>query len=215
MWVYGVAVDGTDVTERVLWDRVAYGPEGDGPARFRWTRPAGMLLVPVDRQHGDTPIRLGLRVAAETTKPVESTWAGGSGARVEPEPVDLEIEVPAERAAGRRAQQRRQHGVPRRLRGRPGLPGAGPGPVPAAGGGVRLLRGRSASAPRGAPPGRGVRRRLLPLLRGHRLVVAAAGFRLADPLPAGGGGPLHPLGLLGRVVAAVRVPHRPQPAKPC
>ena len=94
--VYRVAVDGTDVTERVLWDRVAYGPEGDGPARFRWTRPAGMLLVPVDRQHGDAPIRLGLRVAAETTKPVELTWAGGSGGgKAEPEPVDLEVEVPA------------------------------------------------------------------------------------------------------------------------
>jgi GT2 family glycosyltransferase len=94
--VYQVAVDGTDVTERVLWDRVAYGPEGDGPARFRWTRPAGMLLVPVDRRHGDDPIRLGLRVAAETTKPVELTWAGGSGGgKAEPEPVDLEVEVPA------------------------------------------------------------------------------------------------------------------------
>ena len=94
--VHRVAVDGTDVTERVLWDRVAYGPEGDGPARFRWTRPAGMLLVPVDRHHGDTPIRLGLRVAAETTKPVELTWAGRSGGgKAEPEPVDLEVEVPA------------------------------------------------------------------------------------------------------------------------
>jgi GT2 family glycosyltransferase len=94
--VYRVSVGAEDVTERVLWDRVAYGPEGDGPARFRWTRPAGMLLVPVDRQQGDTPIRLGLRVAAETTKPVELTWAGGSGGgKAEPEPVDLEVEVPA------------------------------------------------------------------------------------------------------------------------
>jgi GT2 family glycosyltransferase len=94
--VYQVAVDGTDVTERVLWDRVAYGPEGDGPARFRWTRPAGMLLVPVDRRHGDIPVRLGLRVAAETTKPVELTWSGGSGGgKAEPEPVDLGVEVPA------------------------------------------------------------------------------------------------------------------------
>ena len=95
--VYRVAVDGTDVTERVLWDRVAYGPEGDGPARFRWTRPAGMLLIPVDARADDTgPLRLGLRVAAETTKPVELTWADGSGGgKAEPEPVDLEVEVPA------------------------------------------------------------------------------------------------------------------------
>ena len=95
--VYRVAVDGTDVTERVLWDRVAYGPEGDGPARFRWTHPAGMLLVPVDRPPEDgEALRLSLRVAAEATKPVELTWAGGAGGgKAEPEPVDLEVEVPA------------------------------------------------------------------------------------------------------------------------
>jgi len=95
--VYRVTVDGEDVTERVLWDRVAYGPEGEGPGRFRWTRPAGMLLIPVDRdptQEGR--LRLGLRVAAETTKAVELTWSGGSGSgKAEPEPVDLEVGVPA------------------------------------------------------------------------------------------------------------------------
>jgi GT2 family glycosyltransferase len=95
--VYRVEVDGADVTERVLWDRAAYGPEGDGPARFRWTRPAGTLLVPVDPgTEGAGPVRLRLRVAAETPKPVELTWAGGSGGgKAEPEPVDLEVEVPA------------------------------------------------------------------------------------------------------------------------
>jgi hypothetical protein len=95
--VYRVAVDGEDVTERVLWDRAAYGPEGEGPGRFRWTRPAGMLLVPVDgHAGGGEPFRLGLRVAAETTKPVELAWAGGSGSgKAEPEPVDVELEVPA------------------------------------------------------------------------------------------------------------------------
>jgi GT2 family glycosyltransferase len=93
--VYRVEVDGADVTERVLWDRVAYGPEGEGEGRFRWTRPAGMLLVPVDRPDGEAaPVRL--RVAAERTKSVELTWAGGSGSgKAEPEPVDLEVEVPA------------------------------------------------------------------------------------------------------------------------
>ena len=95
--VYRVTVDGQDVTERVLWDRVAYGPEGEGPGRFRWTRPAGMLLIPVDQEPAaDGPLRLGLRVAAETTKAVELTWPGGSGSgKAEPEPVDLEVEVPA------------------------------------------------------------------------------------------------------------------------
>jgi GT2 family glycosyltransferase len=95
--IYQVTVDGTDVTERVLWDRVAYGPEGEGPGRFRWTRPAGMLLIPVDRDPAQQgPLRLGLRVAAETTKAVELTWSGGSGGgKAEPEPVDLEVEVAA------------------------------------------------------------------------------------------------------------------------
>jgi GT2 family glycosyltransferase len=95
--IYQVTVDGTDVTERVLWDRVAYGPEGEGPGRFRWTRPAGILLIPVDRDPAQQgPLRLGLRVAAETTKAVELTWSGGSGGgKAEPEPVDLEVEVPA------------------------------------------------------------------------------------------------------------------------
>ena len=95
--IYRVTVDGAEVTERVLWDRVAYGPEGEGPGRFRWTRPAGMLLVPVDPDaRAGGPLRLGLRVAAETTKPVELTWAGGSGGgKAEPEPVELEVEVPA------------------------------------------------------------------------------------------------------------------------
>jgi GT2 family glycosyltransferase len=95
--VYRVTVDGQDVTERVLWDRVAYGPEGEGPGRYRWTRPAGMLLVPVDRPpDGAGRLRLGLRVAAETTKPVELTWAGGGGSgKAEPEPVEVEVEVEA------------------------------------------------------------------------------------------------------------------------
>jgi GT2 family glycosyltransferase len=95
--VYRVAVDGVDVTERVLWDRVAYAPEGEGPGRFRWTRPAGTLLVPLDRDpEQGGPLRLQLRVAAETSKPVELTWPGGSGSgKAEPEPVDLEVEVPA------------------------------------------------------------------------------------------------------------------------
>jgi GT2 family glycosyltransferase len=94
--VYRVEVDGADVTERVLWDRAAYGPEGEGPGRFRWTRPSGLLLIPVDRPEGDGPLRLRFRVAAETTKAVELTWAGGSGGgKAEPEPVDLEVGVPA------------------------------------------------------------------------------------------------------------------------
>ena len=78
-----------------------------GPGRLRaGGRRAGPL--PLDPPGGDAAgprrprearrraARLGLRVAAETTKPVELTWAGGSGGgKAEPEPVDLEVEVPA------------------------------------------------------------------------------------------------------------------------
>jgi GT2 family glycosyltransferase len=95
--VHRVTVNGEDVTERVLWDRVAYGPEGEGAGRFRWTRPAGMLLVPVDpAPDGDGgPLRLGLRLAAEATKPVELAWPGGGAAvKAEPEPAEVEVEVP-------------------------------------------------------------------------------------------------------------------------
>jgi len=91
--VYRVSVDGRDVTDKVLWDRVAYGPEGDGPGRFRWTRPAGTLLVPVEGA-AERSLRLGLRLAAETAKPVELAWPGGGAtAKAEPDPVDVDVEV--------------------------------------------------------------------------------------------------------------------------
>jgi GT2 family glycosyltransferase len=95
MRIYRVIVDGRDVTDQVLWDRVAYGPEGEGPGRFRWTRPAGILLVPVF-ESGARPRRLGLRLAAETAKPVELAWpGGGASVKAEPDPLDVDVEVPA------------------------------------------------------------------------------------------------------------------------
>jgi GT2 family glycosyltransferase len=94
--LFRVSVDGLDVTDQVLWDRVAYGPEGVGPGRFRWTRPAGMLLVPVEGEAG-RPRRLGLRLAAETAKPVELAWrGGGASVKAEPDPLDVDVEVPGE-----------------------------------------------------------------------------------------------------------------------
>jgi hypothetical protein len=95
--LYRVTVDGRDVTDQVLWDRVGYGPEGEGAGRFRWTRPAGMLLVPVDDGPGGRPRRLGLRLAAETAKPVELAWpGGGASVKAEPDPLDVDVEVPGE-----------------------------------------------------------------------------------------------------------------------
>jgi GT2 family glycosyltransferase len=94
--VYRVTVDGREVTDQVLWDRVAYGPEGEGPGRFRWTRPAGMLLVPVEpvAKGGARPRRLGLRLAAEAAKPVELTWpGGGTTVKAGADPADVEVEL--------------------------------------------------------------------------------------------------------------------------
>jgi hypothetical protein len=94
--VYRVTVDGREVTDQVLWDRVAWGPEGEGAGRFRWTRPAGMLLVPVDPSpaRGAAVRRLGLRLAAEAAKPVELTWpGGGTTVKAGSDPADVEVEV--------------------------------------------------------------------------------------------------------------------------
>lgn len=67
-----VEVDGRDVTEKVLWEQAAYGPEGVGPGRFRWTRPGGVFLVPVQDTAGPVrgSVKVTFRWAAERDKPV-------------------------------------------------------------------------------------------------------------------------------------------------
>jgi GT2 family glycosyltransferase len=71
-----VVVDGEDVTSRVLWERLTWGPEGEGANRFFWTRPSGEMLVPLP--HADGPWEVTVRWAAERDKNVTLTWAGGS-----------------------------------------------------------------------------------------------------------------------------------------
>jgi GT2 family glycosyltransferase len=94
--IYRVTVDGRDVSDQVLWDRLAYAPEQAGPDRFRWTRPAGTLLVPVDPDRSDEPLRIGLRVAGETDKPIELGWMdAGTTVKAGPEPAEVEFAVPA------------------------------------------------------------------------------------------------------------------------
>ena len=72
--VYRVTVYGSDVTDRVLWEQAAYGPEGEGTGRFRWTRPAGEFLVPVPRESSTVgrtltePVMVTIRAAAEAPK---------------------------------------------------------------------------------------------------------------------------------------------------
>jgi GT2 family glycosyltransferase len=77
--VYGVEVDGRDVTDKVLWEAVAFGPEGEGAGRFRWTRPEGELLVPVQDSPGalTADIKITFRVAAEAEKPLRIGAPGG------------------------------------------------------------------------------------------------------------------------------------------
>jgi GT2 family glycosyltransferase len=77
-----VEVDGRDVTEKVLWEKLAYGPEGTGAGRFRWTRPEGTFLVPVrDGAGGSTggvpdSVKLTFRWIAERDKSVTLTGEG-------------------------------------------------------------------------------------------------------------------------------------------
>jgi GT2 family glycosyltransferase len=98
--IYGVTVDGTDVTDKVLWEQVAFGPEGSGSGRFRWTRAYGEFLLPLppeiaaDGQHMTQPAKVTLSVAAETAKPV--TFVAGEQqieARVDTSTADVDLEL--------------------------------------------------------------------------------------------------------------------------
>jgi GT2 family glycosyltransferase len=72
--VYRISVDGADVTDKVLWEQAAYGPEGAGTQRFRWTRPAGQFLLPLpsdicgNGQQVTQPAEITITVAAESAK---------------------------------------------------------------------------------------------------------------------------------------------------
>ena len=92
-----VMVDDVDVTERVLWERLTYGPEGHGPARFRWTRPAGELLVPIDASQPDAgPRELRVRWMAERPKDATLSLDGASTTfAVAAEMAEATLTVPA------------------------------------------------------------------------------------------------------------------------
>jgi GT2 family glycosyltransferase len=96
--IYRVWVDDVDVTEHVLWERAAYGPEGAGAERFRWTRPSGPLPVPVNLD-GRSPagdLRLRFEVAAEADKPITIGWGSGSATgQARAARSEVEITVPA------------------------------------------------------------------------------------------------------------------------
>jgi GT2 family glycosyltransferase len=83
--ILAVEVDGRDVTDKVLWEKLSYGPEGSAASgaagRFRWTRPSGTFLVPVQDAPGTGltvpgSIKVTFRWAAERDKPVTVTGDG-------------------------------------------------------------------------------------------------------------------------------------------
>jgi GT2 family glycosyltransferase len=92
--VAAVLVDGEDVTARVLWERLTWGPEGSGPERTWWTRPSGELLVPLPA--GDGPRSVAFCWSAERDKHVELSWDGGRGTLpVAAHPTEAVLELPA------------------------------------------------------------------------------------------------------------------------
>jgi GT2 family glycosyltransferase len=76
--VYRVEVDGVDVTDKVLWERLASAPQGTGGGRFRRTRPSGPLLVPVPGTGGEGTGRGGTGLDVPVT--VKFLVAGAEGA---------------------------------------------------------------------------------------------------------------------------------------
>ncbi|HEY7049474.1 MAG TPA: glycosyltransferase family 2 protein [Jatrophihabitantaceae bacterium] len=97
--IYQVNADGSDVTDKVLWEQVAYGPEGTGAGRFRWTRPSGEFLLPVPRESCDggrliQPVKLTITAAAETAKQLSLTVGDRTmELAVEPEVTSLDVEL--------------------------------------------------------------------------------------------------------------------------
>ncbi|HEX5497104.1 MAG TPA: glycosyltransferase [Mycobacteriales bacterium] len=97
--------DGVDVTDSVLWEDLAYGPEGTGESRFRWARPAGSLLVPLpEPPSGGTSRTLGVPVgvrlwvsAPADRNPARTLSLSGPGGHVtatvtdHPEPVEIKL----------------------------------------------------------------------------------------------------------------------------
>lgn len=72
--IFSVTVNGTDVTEKVMWEQAVYGPEGSGAGRYRWSRPSGTVLVPVPEAVTSgselaSPVTIRLTLEANEPKP--------------------------------------------------------------------------------------------------------------------------------------------------
>lgn len=51
--IYQVLVDGKDVTNKVLFEKATFGPEGHQHDQYRWSFPSGTLMVPMPVTTGD------------------------------------------------------------------------------------------------------------------------------------------------------------------
>lgn len=51
--IYQVWVDGKDVTNKVLFEKATFGPEGHQHEQYRWSFPEGVLMVPMPRHADD------------------------------------------------------------------------------------------------------------------------------------------------------------------
>ena len=74
----GGAEQDQDVTEEVLWEHAAYGPEDHSGRRLRWTYPTGSLLVPIgDHPSAPPGLHVTITARAERPKPLTVSWPGG------------------------------------------------------------------------------------------------------------------------------------------
>jgi GT2 family glycosyltransferase len=98
--IHQVRVDGVDVADKALWGNAAYGPEGSGDSRFRWSRPTGEFLLPVpahlvdDDQTVAKPVDVEFALTAQAAKPVSLGVDGyGNEITVGPERATLKFIV--------------------------------------------------------------------------------------------------------------------------
>ncbi|MDQ2846946.1 MAG: glycosyltransferase family 2 protein [Actinomycetota bacterium] len=84
--VYQISVDGNPVTNKVMWEKAGFGPEGTAHDQYRWSFPEGSFLVPLPPAEPgaeQTPHTITVTIAANQTKEVLFR-AAASSARITP-----------------------------------------------------------------------------------------------------------------------------------
>ena len=96
--IHSVTVNGHEVADDILWEKLTYGPEGEGEDRYRWTRPAGELLIPLPVTDATlpTPAVVEFSWVSETDKWVRVDWDGGTTTLpVTSDGTQVTLEIPA------------------------------------------------------------------------------------------------------------------------